>query len=469
MPEPRTLLDRLWDAHRVGSFAGELDLLFVDRHLLHDLSGPPSLAALKRRGLRLRRPDLTFAMPDHGVSTAPERDEATSPIGARTVPALREQCREHGVRLFDLADPEQGIVHVVGPELGLTLPGTSVLCGDSHTCTHGALGALAWGIGTSEITHVLATQTIVEARPKRLRFTIEGALAPDVDAKDLVLALIGRFGAAAGSGHAIEYAGPAVRALSVEARMTLCNLSIEMGAKIGLVAPDDAVFEWVAGRPFAPDGDALERAIAQWRALASDDDARFDREEHLDARSLRPQITWGTSPAHTIAIDGRVPRPADAPDASTRAAWDDALRYMGLEPGTPIAGVPIDRVFIGSCSNGRIEDLRAAAAVARGRRVARDVAAWVVPGSARVRRQAEAEGLDRTFRDAGFEWRQPGCSVCSASNGELVAPGQRSVSTSNRNFVGRQGPGSRTHLAGPRLAAACAIAGRIVDPRELGG
>jgi 3-isopropylmalate/(R)-2-methylmalate dehydratase large subunit len=465
---PQSLFDKVWDAHRVTALGGGLDLLYVDRHLLHDLSGPGSLAALDQRELPVRRPDLTFATPDHGVSTAPGRDESTSPIGARLVPALRARCRARGIRLFDLDDAEQGIVHVVGPEQGLTLPGTTLLCGDSHTCTHGGLGALSWGIGSSEITHVLATQTVVEERPRTLRIRLEGRPAEDVEAKDLILALIARLGAAAGSGFAIEYAGAAVRALGVEARMTLCNLSIEMGAKIGIVAPDDATFEYLAGRPFAPQGRAFDAAVRDWRLLPSDDEARFDREVSLDVADIRPQITWGTSPAHSIAVDGRVPHLEEAPDAGTRGAWQDALRYMDLEPGAPIAGVPIQRVFVGSCTNGRLSDLRAAADVLRGRRVAEGVVAWVVPGSRSVVREAEAVGLDRIFRKAGFEWREPGCSVCSAANGEFVPPGHRCVSTSNRNFVGRQGPGARTHLASPRLAAACAVAGRIVDPRDLG-
>jgi 3-isopropylmalate/(R)-2-methylmalate dehydratase large subunit len=462
--ESRSLFDKMWDAHRVRALGDGLDLVYVDRHLLHDLSGPASLAALAHRGLRVRRPELTFATPDHGVSTEPGRDASTSPIGARLLPALRRRCREQGIRLFDLEDAEQGIVHVVGPELGLTLPGTTVLCGDSHTCTHGGLGALAWGIGTSEVTHVLATQTVVEQKPARMRIWLGGRLAPSVEAKDLVLTLIGRLGAAAGSGFAVEYAGPAVAALSVEERMTLCNLSIELGAKIGIVAPDDATFAYLAERPHAPRGRAFEQAVEHWRTLATDPDATFEREESLDASTVRPQITWGTSPAHTIPVDGLVPDPEDAPEASLRGAWAEALRYMDLAPGTPIAGTPIQHVFIGSCTNGRLSDLRAAAEVLRGRLVAPRVKAWVVPGSGAVRRQAEAEGLDRVFREAGFEWREPGCSVCSASNGEFVAPGDRCVSTSNRNFVGRQGPGARTHLAGPRLAAACAVAGRIVVP-----
>jgi 3-isopropylmalate/(R)-2-methylmalate dehydratase large subunit len=408
-------------------------------------------------------------MPDHGVSTEPGRRDDSSPIGARLLPALRRGCAEQRIRLFDIDDPEQGIVHVVGPEQGLTLPGLTLLCGDSHTCTHGGLGAVAWGVGTSEVNHVLATQTIVEPRPRGMRVRFEGTLAAGVEAKDLALACIGALGAAAGSGHALEWAGSAVRSLSVEGRMTLCNLSIEMGAKIGLVAPDDVVFEYLQGRPFAPRGAVWDAALAHWRTLVSDDDAEFDRDEAIDASAVRPQVTWGTSPAHTIAIDGRVPDPDRAPDASTRQAWRDALAYMDLAPGTPIRGVPIQRVFIGSCTNSRIGDLRRAAAVLGGRKVAPGVVAWVVPGSQAVKREAEAAGLDRVFRDAGFEWREPGCSTCSATNGERVPPGERCVSTSNRNFVGRQGPGARTHLASPAVAAASAVAGCVTDPVELGG
>jgi len=462
----RTLVDKIWDDHVVAELGSGLDLVHVDRHLLHDLSGPAGLGALRGMERRVRNPELTFATPDHGVSTEPGRDDETSPVGARLLPALRRGCESEGIRLYDIDAPEQGIVHVVGPEQGLTLPGTTLLCGDSHTCTHGGLGAMAWGIGTSELTHVLATQTVIESRPKRMRILCEGRLADGVEAKDLVLALISRLGAGAGSGYAIEYAGPAVRVLSVEGRMTLCNLSIEMGAKIGLVAPDDTTFEYLVDRPMAPKGANWGRALAQWRTLPGDDDAVFDREETIDASAVQPQVTWGTSPAHSIAVDGRIPNLADAPDLHTRQAWEAALAYMDLKPGMQLAGLPIDRVFIGSCTNSRIGDLRNAAAVVRGRRVAPHVIAWVVPGSRVVKSQAEAEGLDVVFRDAGFEWREPGCSMCSATNGETVEPGKRCVSTSNRNFVGRQGPGARTHLCGPALAAAAAVAGQITDLRE---
>jgi 3-isopropylmalate/(R)-2-methylmalate dehydratase large subunit len=465
--DARTLVDKIWDAHVVARLGSGLDLLHVDRHLLHDLSGAGSLVTVKRMGLPVRNPELSFATPDHSVSTEPGRDEQTSPLGARLLPVLRQHCEEASIRLFDLDDGRQGIVHVVGPELGITLPGATVVCGDSHTCTHGGLGALAWGIGSSELNHVLATQTLIEPRPRQLRIRFEGRLGVGAGAKDLILYTIAKLGADAGSGYAVEYAGPAVRALSVEARLTLCNLSIEMGAKQGLVAPDDTTFEYLSGRPFAPKGELWERALAHWRTLASDAEADFDRDEVIDSSEIRPQVSWGTSPAHTIPIDGRVPDPADAPDAATRQGWSDALDYMDLRPGRPIAGLEIDRVFIGSCTNSRLSDLREAADVVRGRRVAERVTAWVVPGSQTVQREAEAEGLDRVFRDAGFEWRQSGCSLCCASNGDQVARGERCVSTSNRNFVGRQGPGARTHLAGPLLAGAAAIRGAICDPREL--
>ena len=467
MQAARTLFDKVWDAHVVADLGSGLALIHVDRHLLHDLSGPGALGALRRMGLEVRNPELTFATPDHGVSTDPARAEDTTAIGARLLPALRRGCADAGIRLYDIGAPEQGIVHIVGPEQGLTLPGATLLCGDSHTCTHGGLGAVAWGIGSSEINHVLATQTIIESRPAQMRVVFEGRLAPEVESKDMILWLIGRLGAAAGSGCAVEYAGPAIRALSIEGRMTVCNLSIEMGAKIGLVAPDDATFEYLADRPMAPKGRNWDRALRNWRTLVTDDEARFDREERVDASAIRPQVTWGTSPAHTVAVDGRIPDPADAPDQSTRDAWRAALAYMDLRPGEPIEGLAIDRVFLGSCANSRIEDLRAAARVVRGRSVAAGVTAWVVPGSGLVKRQAEAEGLDATFREAGFEWREPGCSSCSAANGEVVAPGERCVSTSNRNFIGRQGPGARTHLCGPVLAAAAAVAGCITDLRKL--
>ncbi len=462
-----TLLDKLWDAHRIASLGGGLDLVAVDRHLLHDLSGPAGLANLRRRGLRVRNPELTFATPDHGVSTEPGRAEDSSPIGARLLPALRRGCEEHGIRLYDLGDPEQGIVHVVGPELGLTLPGATVVCGDSHTCTHGGLGALAWGIGISEVAHVLATQTLVERRPRSMRVRCSGALASGVEPKDLLLHLIASAGAGAGTGYAVEFAGSAVRAMSVEGRLTLCNLAIELGAKIGLVAPDDTVYEYLARTPLAPRGADFELALAHWKTLPSDPDAAYDCEIEIDAASLAPQISWGTSPEHTLPIDARVPDPESAPDAAAKRAWSDALAYMDLQPGQSLVGLPIERVFIGSCANGRLSDLEAAARVVRGRRVAASVVAWVIPGSTSVKRAAEARGLDRVFRDAGFEWREPGCSLCSATNGEFVSPGERCVSTTNRNFVGRQGPGARTHLAGAAMAAAAAVRGHICDVREL--
>ncbi len=472
MPEKarhgRTLFDKIWDAHVVADLGDDTALLHVDRHIMHDLGGGMGLRRIGEMGYRVRNPELTFATPDHAVSSAPGRTADTSPLSAQYMRALREQTRRHGVRLFDLGEDGQGIVHVVGPEMGISLPGTTIVCGDSHTCTHGALGAMAWGIGSSELLHVLATQTIQQRRPKRMRVTFTGTPGEWVRPKDLILHLIGTLGAAAGTGHAVEYAGPAIRALSMEGRLTLCNLSIEMGARFGMIAPDDTTIEYLSGRPFAPKGEVWDKAVAAWRRLPSDPDAVFDREEHVDIGSLAPQITWGTSPQDVVGVDGVIPDPASLPDASRRNAATDALRYMGLEPGRPIAGTPIDRVFIGSCTNSRIEDLRDAARVVRGRRVAAGVTAWVVPGSVRVKQEAESEGLDRVFRDAGFDWREPGCSQCVAANGEVVPPGQRCVSTSNRNFVGRQGPGARTHLASPALAAAAAVAGSIADVRRLG-
>jgi len=462
-----TLPHRLWEPHVIARLRGGHELLHVDRHLVHDLSGPGALGTLRRRGLPVRNPALTFATPDHCVSTEPGRSDASSRQGGRNIPALRERCAEQGIRLFDIDDRRQGIVHVVGPELGLTLPGALIVCGDSHTCTHGGLGALAWGIGSSELVHVLATQTVLERRPRAMRVRFEGAPPAGVTAKDLALALIARVGADGGAGHAVEYAGSAVRALSVEERMTLCNLSIELGAKMGFVAPDDTTFEYLAERPLAPRGADWERALEHWRTLRSDADAAFDRDIVIEVGGLAPQVTWGTSPAHATRVDGAVPDPETAPDAATRDAWRAALDYIGLEPDRPIAGTPIDRVFIGSCTNARLSDLEAAAAVVRGGRVADGVVAWVVPGSTSVQRAAEARGLDRVFRAAGFEWRAPGCSMCVATNGEIVEPGQRCLSTSNRNFVGRQGPGARTHLASPATAAASALAGRIADPRVV--
>jgi 3-isopropylmalate/(R)-2-methylmalate dehydratase large subunit len=464
----RTLLDKVWDEHVVADLGNNVYLLHVDRHLLHDLGGPRGMLDIKEKGYRIRNPELTFATPDHSVSSAPGRGDDSSPVSGKQVRGLRELSREFGVTLFDLNQEGQGIVHVIGPELGLTLPGVLLVCGDSHTCTHGALGALAWGIGSTELNHVLATQTIVQRKPKRMRVTFDGQMQPGVQPKDLILYLIGQISAAGGTGYAIEYAGSAIRGMSIEGRMTVCNLSIELGAKVGMVAPDETTFSYVQGRRFAPAGAAWEMALAHWRTLRSDDDAQFDREVPIDVGTIRPQITWGTSPQDVIGVDQRIPDPASATDPDRRNAIKAALDYMGLQPGQPIEGTKVDWVFIGSCTNSRISDLREAAQVVKGHKVDSSVHAWVVPGSVLVKREAEAEGLDRIFRDAGFEWREPGCSMCVAANLEQVPPGQRSVSTSNRNFVGRQGPGARTHLASPTMAAAAALAGRIADVRKLG-
>jgi 3-isopropylmalate/(R)-2-methylmalate dehydratase large subunit len=463
----KSLFDKIWDAHVVADLGAGTSLLHIDRHILHDLGGGRGLRKLSELGHKLRNPELIFATPDHAISTEPGRTSETTPLSSGYMKILREETKKHGVRLFELGEDGQGIVHVVGPEMGISLPGVTLVCGDSHTCTHGAVGAMAWGIGSSELVHVLATQTMVQAKPKRMRVSFSGRLNDWVRSKDLILYLIGRLGAAAGSGSAVEYAGPAIQALSMEARLSLCNLSIEMGARFGMIAPDDTTFQYLAGRPFSPKGAMWDRAVQHWRTLPSDGDAVFDREESIDVDGIQPQITWGTSPQDVIAVDGIVPDPATAANPSRRNEMELAQRYMGLEPGRPIAGTPVDRVFIGSCTNSRIEDLRDAAEVARGRQVAKTVTAWVVPGSYIVKREAEAEGLDAIFRAAGFEWREPGCSQCVAANGDVVPPGQRCVSTSNRNFAGRQGPGSRTHLASPAMAAAAAIAGSIADVRRL--
>jgi 3-isopropylmalate/(R)-2-methylmalate dehydratase large subunit len=463
----KTLFDKIWDAHVVQSLADGWALIHIDRHLLHDLSGTAGLKELADRGLAVRNPELAYATPDHAVSSAPGRSGETFAGGARLYKGLHLLSARSGIRLFDLGKPGHGIVHVMGPELGIVQPGLTVICGDSHTCTNGALGAVAFGIGSSELTHALATQTLLQRKPKNLRVKFEGVRAPGVTAKDMALYLIGRIGASAGTGYAIEYAGPAVAALSVEERMTLCNLSIEMGAKIGLVAPDGKTIDYVRDCEFAPRGALFDQAAAHWQSLPSDADAVFDQEYVIDATAITPMITWGTSPEHVVSISGNVPDPALCDDPAKREAWSAALDYMGLEAGVPIAGTRIDRVFIGSCTNSRLSDLREAAGLIRDRRVADHVTAWVVPGSENVKRAAQAEGLDRLFKSAGFEWREPGCSMCVAANGERAAPGERVVSTSNRNFVGRQGPGARTHLASPAMAVAAALAGMIADARNL--
>jgi 3-isopropylmalate/(R)-2-methylmalate dehydratase large subunit len=464
---PATLFDKIWDAHQVADLGEGWSLLHVDRQLLHDLSGASALSQVLKRGYRVRNPELAFATPDHAVSSRPGRTGDTFPLGGKLLAGLRTRAREAGVRLFDLGEEGQGIVHVMGPEVGAVLPGLTVVCGDSHTCTNGGMGALAFGIGSSELVHVLATSTLPQKKPRRMRISYEGTLPAGVTPKDMILAAIGRLGAAAGTGFAVEYAGSAVRALGVEGRLTLCNLSIEMGAKFGMVAADDTTFQYIAGRRYAPGGAAFDAAVAFWRTLPSDPGAAFDAEHTIDVSEIAPQVTWGTSPEHVIPVTGTIPDPARAPDAVRREAWAAALAYMGLEPGRPIAGTKVDWVFVGSCTNSRLSDLRAAAGVVKGRKVAAGVTAWAVPGSVRVKREAEAEGLDQVFRAAGFEWREPGCALCVAANGEAVPPGARCVSTSNRNFVGRQGPKARTHLASPAMAAAAAVNGAIVDVRAL--
>ena len=463
----RTLLAKIWDQHVIARISEDTDLLHIDRHLLHDLGGSRGLLDLKSRGLKVHDPELTFATPDHAISTARGR-AGTIRIGQELLAALRIETSASGIQMFDIDQPGQGIVHVIGPELGLSLPGCLIVCGDSHTCTHGGLGALAFGIGSSELTHVLATQALIQRRPKSMRVRFEGKIPLGVVAKDLILALIGHVGAAGGTGHAVEYAGSAIRSMPIEGRLTICNLSIELGAKMGLIAPDETTYEYLRGRPYAPQGEMWEQAVNAWRQLPSDPDAVFDKEVVIDVEKIIPQVTWGISPEHVIGVDGRIPDPSAIGDPARRTAVETALEYMGLQPGAPIAGTPVDWVFIGSCTNSRLSDLRAAAEIAGGRKVAAGVRAWVVPGSETVKREAVAEGLDRLFIDAGFEWREPGCSMCLAANGETMSPGQRSVSTSNRNFIGRQGPQARTHLASPASAAAAAIAGAITDVRAMG-
>ncbi|MCX7933472.1 MAG: 3-isopropylmalate dehydratase large subunit [Rhodovarius sp.] len=452
-----TMFDRIWDQHVVADLGEGWSLLYLDRLLLHDLSGGRALRELAAAGRGVAEPDKVFAVADHALSSAPGRSAETHPAGEALERSLRENAARAGLRYFPPGARGHGIVHVMAPELGIVLPGLTLVCGDSHTCTNGGLGALAFGIGASELAHALATQTLPQRKPRRMRIRFEGQAAPGVGAKDMILHAIGRLGAGAGTGFAIEYAGSAVRALAIEQRLTLCNLSIEMGAKIGMIAPDDATFAWLEGRDYAPRGRAWERALADWQRLPSDPDARFDADHLIAMEEVAPQITWGTSPAHVVPVTGCVPEDADPA----------VLAYMGLSPGQRLEGTPIDWVFIGSCTNARLSDLREAAAILRGRRIAPQVTAWVVPGSEMVKQAAEAEGLDRLFRDAGFSWREPGCALCVAANGEAVPPGARCVSTSNRNFVGRQGAGARTHLASPATAAASALAGAIVDPRSF--
>ncbi|HEX5860358.1 MAG TPA: 3-isopropylmalate dehydratase large subunit [Nocardioides sp.] len=464
-----TLAEKVWDAHVVRSTPGEPDLLYIDLHLIHEVTSPQAFDGLRLAGRQVRRPDLTLATEDHNVPTVDWDKPIADPVSRTQVETLRKNAEEFGVRLHPLGDIEQGIVHVVGPQLGLTQPGMTIVCGDSHTSTHGAFGALAFGIGTSEVEHVLATQTLPQARPKTMAVTVEGSLPDGVTAKDLVLTLIAHVGTGGGQGYVVEYRGQAIEELSMEARMTVCNMSIEWGAKAGLIAPDQTTFDYIEGRPEAPKGAEWEAAVEHWRTLVTDDDAEFDKEIVLDASTMTPFVTWGTNPGQGVPLGGSVPHPEDLEDPQDRIAAEKALHYMGLEAGTAMREVKVDTVFVGSCTNGRIEDLRAAAEIVKGRHVAPDTRLLVVPGSVRVRLQAEEEGLDVVFKEAGGEWRGAGCSMCLGMNPDQLTPGERSASTSNRNFEGRQGKGGRTHLVSVPVAAATAIRGTLSSPADLGG
>jgi 3-isopropylmalate/(R)-2-methylmalate dehydratase large subunit len=465
---PQTLFDKIWQAHLVEVQDDGTSLVYIDRHLVHEVTSPQAFEGLRTSGRKVRRPEATLAVVDHNVPTDPDRAKGIKDEIARIqVEALEQNARDFGVQLFDVTDIRQGIVHIIGPEQGFTLPGMTIVCGDSHTSTHGAFGALAFGIGTSEVEHVLATQTLLQKRPKNMRITVEGELGFGVTAKDVILAIIGKIGTAGGTGHVIEYAGSVVRGLSMEGRMTICNMSIEAGARAGLIAPDDITYDYIKGRPMAPKAGAFEQAVAYWRTLPSDEGAFYDKEVTLRAEDIEPQVTWGTSPQDVVPITGKVPDPATVEDEGRRAAMLRALDYMGLEPGKPMTEVTVDRVFLGSCTNGRIEDLRAAAKVLDGKRVADTVRAMVVPGSGLVKHQAEAEGLDVIFKNAGFEWREAGCSMCLGMNPDQLEPHERCASTSNRNFEGRQGRLGRTHLVSPAMAVAAAITGRLTDVRQL--
>jgi 3-isopropylmalate/(R)-2-methylmalate dehydratase large subunit len=463
---PVTLFDKIWDSHVVAKLQGEQVLLHIDRHFILDLGSNIAFEKLAKAGRKVRNPGLTYAVMDHTLATTPGRDDNSFPPGAAFIHALRRNAREAGIRLFDVNDPHQGIVHVVAAETGAIVPGCTMVAGDSHTSTAGGLGALGFGIGTSEVEHVLATQTLVTRKPKRMRIVCSGRLKAPLSAKDLILYLIGRIGTAAGTGFAVEYAGEAVRALPIEARLTLCNMSIEFGARVGMVAPDETTFSYLAGREFAPKGAAWDAALRHWKTLPTDDGAAFDEEIAIDAAAVTPQVTWGTSPEHVAGVDARIPDPATVADPARRAAMERALGYMGLQPGVPLEGLKVDWAFIGSCANSRLSDLEAAAAQVAGRRVASHVRAVVVPGSTAVKRAAEAKGLDKVFLAAGFEWRESACSFCASANADQVGSGERCISTSNRNFEGRQGTGARTHLASPAMVAAAAVAGCIADVRK---
>ena len=467
--KPRTLYDKIWDDHMVDEQPDGTCLLYIDRHLVHEVTSPQAFEGLRMTGRKVRAPQKTLAVVDHNVPTTDRRHGIENLESRIQVEALAKNARDFNVQYFNELDHRQGIVHIIGPEQGFTLPGMTIVCGDSHTSTHGAFGALAHGIGTSEVEHVLATQTLVQRKAKNMRVTVDGTPPPGITAKDIILAIIGEIGTAGGTGHVMEYAGEAIRGLSMEGRMTVCNMSIEGGARAGLIAPDDKTFEYIKGRPMAPKGAAWEMALRYWQTLRSDDRAVFDREVKLDASNLPPLVTWGTSPENVITVEGAVPDPASIADPDKRKAVERSLAYMGLTPGTKIKDITIDRVFLGSCTNGRIEDLRAAAKVIAGKTVHAGVNAMVVPGSGLVKEQAESEGLDKIFLAAGFEWREAGCSMCLGMNPDILAPGERCASTSNRNFEGRQGRGGRTHLLSPAMAAAAAVTGRLTDVRELVG
>ena len=463
----KTLAEKIWDDHIVRRVDGEPDLLYIDLHLIHEVTSPQAFDGLRLAGRKVRRPDLTLATEDHNVPTLDIDKPIADPVSKLQVDTLRKNCAEFGVRIHSLGDVEQAIVHVVGPQLGLTQPGMTIVCGDSHTSTHGAFGALAFGIGTSEVEHVLATQTLPLARPKTMAINVEGTLKPGVTSKDIILAIIAKIGTGGGQGYVLEYRGSAIRALSMEARMTICNMSIEAGARAGLIAPDQTTFDYIKGKPHAPEGAEWDNAVAYWKTLVTDSDARFDKEITLNADELAPFVTWGTNPGQGLPLNASVPNPAEISDPEERGAAERALVYMGLTAGTPLKSIAIDTVFLGSCTNGRIEDLRAAAEIIKNKKISSSLRMLVVPGSARVRLQAEAEGLDKVFIAAGAEWRSAGCSMCLGMNPDQLTPGERSASTSNRNFEGRQGKGGRTHLVSPLVAAATALKGTLASPADL--
>ena len=462
----KTMFEKIWNSHLVHEQDGN-SIIYIDRHLVHEVTSPQAFEGLRLAGRRVLHPEATFAVPDHNVPTENQDQPISDPISALQVETLRQNCREFGITLFDLGDERSGIVHVMGPEQGLTLPGSTIVCGDSHTATHGAFGALAFGIGTSEVEHVLATQTLQQKKPKTMLVQVEGVLPETVTPKDIILAIIGKIGIAGGSGCIIEYAGETIRSMTMEGRMTLCNMTIEAGARAGMVAPDEKTFEHLKNRPFAPRGDAFDLAVNSWKKLPSDPDAEFDLKVNLNANDVLPQVTWGTNPGMVTDINSKVPDPENIQNPMERKSVEQALKYMDLKANIPIKDIIIDRVFIGSCTNSRIEDLRSVAEFVKGRQVNEHVSAMIVPGSGIIKRQAEEEGLDRIFTDAGFDWRQPGCSMCLAMNDDVLKPGERCASTSNRNFEGRQGKGGRTHLVSPLMAAAAAIAGHFTDPRIL--